>query len=42
MITGDKTETALSVSKNCGLIDIASQIIELTPENALNFHEKIN
>lgn len=39
MVTGDKTETALSVSKNSSLIDINSQIIELTMDNALSFHK---
>lgn len=34
MITGDKTETALSVSKNSGLVDSQTKILEILPNNA--------
>lgn len=40
MITGDKTETAISVAKNAGLIEPQFEIIELDESNLENFSAK--
>lgn len=39
MITGDKTETAVSVSRNSGLIKKTNKVIELDENNYFDFKE---